>query len=62
MHTLLTIKPDGKVETEVVSRETIDVSTNRWRAAIAPAIAHLRARGGGTCLVSHHPPDITYRV
>jgi hypothetical protein len=61
MHTLIVMKA-GQVETEVVSRETIDVSENRWRRAIAPALAHLKARGGGTALVSHHPPDLIYRA
>lgn len=56
MHTFVKLD-NGILTTRVVSEVTVEVSKNRWRAAIAPAIVFLRSLGGGDLCVIHRPTD-----
>lgn len=58
MHTTISLN-DGVLDVSLEGpMDPEGVSRSRWKAAVAPAVALLRAWGGGWMLVTHRPGEL----
>jgi hypothetical protein len=48
----------GVLLTSIVTEDDVEISQQRWRLSIWPAIVLLRSIGGGIMYVLHDPEDL----